>query len=58
MTDYTLPYFISFVLNKFLDICSMYEDIPVFGGNLLLFICAYTLITLIIEEFLGEEKDE
>ena len=58
MTEWTLLYFLSFVMNKFLDICDMYGEIPIFGGTLLTFICAYTLITLIIEEFLGEEKDE
>lgn len=58
MSGMTLPYFLSYCIDVFLTVCEMYQGIPVFGGSLLLFICAYTLITLIIEEFLGEERDE
>lgn len=59
MTEWTLPMFMAFCLDTFLDICRrIYITIPVFGGNFFIFICAYTIIALIIEEFLGEEKDE
>ena len=58
MTSNTINLFLAFCVDKFLDICSIYKEIPVWGGNLLLFICAYSLLTLIIEEFLGEEKEE
>lgn len=58
MTSNTVNLFIAFCVNTFLDICELYNTIPVWGGTLLLFICSYSLLRLIIEEFLGEERDD
>lgn len=58
MTSNSMALFIAFCVNTFLDICDLYSQIPVWGGTLLLFICSYSLLRLIIEEFLGEEREE
>lgn len=58
MGPYSIDLFLAFCVDTFLDVCELYNQIPVWGSTLLLFICSYSLLRLIIEEFLGEERDD